>query len=249
MKPLLLRVLVCDDEMMARKRILRLLGETGLTEVVTECQSGAEVLARLAEGEYDVAILDIDMPDMSGLELTGKMQEVGVEQPYVVFLTAHPEHAVQAFDVGAIDYMMKPVDGPRVEKALARASNFQEEVRSGAGAGAGAGLPAKLAVPTKNGVVLLAPQDVTHAVFDGALVTIHTRDRHYLTDFTLADLEAKLTGGPFERVHRRSLLNLEATERLEPVASGGYTAFVAGGKPVDVSRQAARKLRRWLGIT
>jgi len=89
---------------------------------------------------------------------------------------------------------------------------------------------------------------VTHAIFDGQLVTVHTRDRAILCDATLQELEARLSASHFERVHRRAIVNLLHVERLEPVLSGGYVARVAGGKSVDVSRQAARKLRRRLGI-
>ena len=96
--------------------------------------------------------------------------------------------------------------------------------------------------------MLLGPDEVTHAVFDGQLVTVHTRDRALLCDSTLQELEDRLSASHFERVHRRAIVNLLHVERLEPVLSGGYVAHVAGGKSVDVSRQAARKLRRRLGI-
>ncbi|MBL8610928.1 MAG: response regulator transcription factor [Myxococcales bacterium] len=244
-----LRVIVCDDESMARKRVVRLLEESAQAELVVECDSADAVLERLAREEFDVAILDINMPGKTGIELVEAMAE---DRPYVIFLTAHPEHALKAFDVGAIDYLLKPVDTARLDKALDRAKkHLDREERPAAAAGDPAARPAlqKLAVPTKGGVVLLNPHDVTHAVFDGALVTVFTKDQKLLTDFTLQELEAKLPQGVFERVHRRALLNLDHTERLEPVASGGYTAKVTGGHGVDVSRQAARKLRRWLGLT
>jgi len=86
-------------------------------------------------------------------------------------------------------------------------------------------------------------------VFDGQLVTVHTKDKAYLSDATLQDLEDKLPKGHFERVHRRAIVNLHQVERLEPVLSGGYVARLHGGKTADVSRQAARKLRRRLGIS
>jgi two-component system LytT family response regulator len=128
-------------------------------------------------------------------------------------------------------------------------------VRPAAGASGGtaahdahaAPLP-RLAIATKAGVVLLGPDEVTHAVFDGQLVTVHTRDRAILSDATLQELADRLSAPQFERVHRRAIVNLLHVERLEPVISGGYVARVAGGKSVDVSRQAARRLRRRLGI-
>jgi two-component system, LytTR family, response regulator len=243
-----LRVLVCDDELMARKRVLRLLSELPGIETTFECESGEQVLARLSEEDVDVAILDINMPGLSGLETVMQMPE---DRPYIVFLTAHPEHAVKAFDVGAVDYLLKPVDDARLEKAIARARQSLDQGHAGereAAAGAPAAKPGKLAIATHDGAALVNPADVTHATFDGALVTVHTADRSILTDDTLQDLEAKLPPGPFERVHRRAIVNLDHVDRLESVDSGGYVACLSTGKRVDVSRQSARRLRRRLGL-
>lgn len=240
-----LRVLVCDDELMARKRVSRLLSELPGIEATIECESGEQVLAKLREEDVDVAILDINMPGLSGLETVMQMPE---DRPYVIFLTAHPEHAVQAFDVGAVDYVLKPVDDARLAKALTRARQSLDHVAEAAEAPAGAAKPAKLAIATHDGAALVSPADVTHATFDGALVTVHTAARSILTDDTLQDLEAKLPPGPFERVHRRAIVNLDHVDRLESVDSGGYVACLSTGKRVDVSRQSARRLRRRLGL-
>ena len=237
-----LRVLVCDDELMARRRVLRLLGELPGIEATIECESGEDVLAKLRDEEVDVAILDVQMPGMTGLETVMKMPE---ERPYVVFLTAHPEHAIEAFDVGAVDYLLKPVDDARLSRALDRARQFLDHGRPAPADGPKLN---KLAIATRDGVELVTPSDVTHATFDGALVTVHTSARAILTDDSLQDLEDKLHSGPFERVHRRAIVNLDHVERLESVDSGGYVACLPGGKRVDVSRQSARRLRRRLGL-
>lgn len=240
-----LRVLVCDDELMARKRALRLLGELPGIEAVLECESGEQVLERLRDEEVDIAVLDMNMPGKSGIETVLAMPE---ERPYIVFLTAHPEHAVEAFEVGAVDYVMKPADGARLAKAIDRARAFLDRGPDAAAAREPARL-AKLAIATHDGAALVSPADITHATFDGALVSVHTGTRTILTDDTLQDLENKLEpSGSFERVHRRALLNLDHVERLESVDSGGYVACLSTGKRVDVSRQSARKLRRRLGL-
>ena len=239
-----LRVIVCDDELMARKRVLRLLGELPGIEAAVECESGEEALAMLKAQDFDVAILDIDMPGLSGLDTVMQMPE---ERPYVIFLTAHPEHAVQAFDVGAVDYLLKPVDDARLAKGLERARQSLDHGASPPEGGAPA-KTSKLAIATHDGASLVNPSDVTHATFDGALVTVHTAARSILTDDTLQDLEAKLPKGPFERVHRRAIVNLEHVDRLESVDSGGYVACLSTGNRVDVSRQSARRLRRRLGL-
>src|SRR3954452_3787058 len=169
-----LRVLVCDDELMARKRVLRLLGELPGIEGTLECESGEEVLEKLGQEDVDVAILDINMPGKSGLETVMQMPE---DRPYVIFLTAHPEHAVQAFDVGAVDYLMKPVDDARLAKAIARARQSLDQGQGSHREGGGEAVatkPGKLAIATHDGAALVNPADVTHATFDGALVTVHT---------------------------------------------------------------------------
>lgn len=241
---LALRVLVCDDELIARKRAARLLSEQAGVQLVAECASGDEVLAQLAVEDVDVVVLDINMPGMTGIETAMRMPE---DRPYLIFLTAHREHAVEAFDLGATDYLLKPVDEARLHKALDRARRQLDAPLPRAGHDTGVPL-ARLAIATKAGVVLLGPDEVTHAVFDGQLVTVHTRDRAILSDATLQELEDRLSAPHFERVHRRAIVNLLHVERLEPVLSGGYVARIAGGKSVDVSRQAARRLRRRLGI-
>ena len=202
-----LRVLVCDDELMARKRVLRLLGELEGIEATIECESGEQVLERLRQEEIDVVILDVNMPGMSGIDTVLAMPE---DRPYVVFLTAHPEHAVKAFEVGAVDYVVKPIDDARLSKAIERARQFLDNGPAGRSEDVSQKMT-KLAIATHDGAALVSPADVTHATFDGALVTVHTatQGRTILTDDTLQDLEAKLaTAGSFERVHRRAILNL-----------------------------------------
>jgi len=235
-----LRVLIADDEAMARRRLLRLVSALPDVAIVGECQSGEEVLSRVRGGDVDVLLLDIQMPGLSGLETKALMSE---GQPYVIFTTAHPEHALEAFDVGAVDYVLKPIEAARLAKALERARRYRDTAT-----GEGAADIDRLAVPTSKGVVLLDPQEVSHAVFDGQLVTIHLRGGTILTDMTLQDLAQRLERHAFERVHRRALLNLAHVTRLEPIETGGYVAITAAGQRVEVSRQAARDLRRRLKL-
>jgi two-component system, LytTR family, response regulator len=248
-----LRVVIADDEEVARRRMRRLLGGMADVELVGECKDGTEVLQRVAKGEVDVVLLDIQMPGLSGIEAMALLPLGG---PYVIFCTAYAEHAVQAFDVGAVDYLLKPLEAARLEKALDRARSrdvvlrFHEEARrhKQESEARGGGALARLAVPTKQGIVLLDPREITHAVLDGELVTLHVGASTYLTDDSLQTLEARLAGGSFERVHRRALLNLDHVERLEPCPSGGYVARTHRGDAIEVSRQAARSLRKRLGL-
>lgn len=238
-----LKVLVADDEQVARARLARLLGAMEDVELAGEAKDGDEVLARVRAGGVDLVLLDIQMPKLSGTEALALWPPDG---PWVVFCTAHAEHAVKAFDAGAVDYLLKPVEPDRLKKALDRArarvthERFAEALKKHQ--------LARLPITTRQGVVLVDPATITHAVLEGELVTVYTRDAQYLADFTLQDLQERLPPGKFERVHRRALLNLEAVARLEPLETGGYTARTHGGHSVEVSRQAARDLRKRLGL-
>jgi len=239
-----LRVLIADDEELARRRLLRLLGELPGVEIAGECSRGAEVLARVSEGSaIDVVLLDIRMPGLSGIETGALFPDDG---PEIIYTTAYGEHALAAFDVGAVDYLLKPIDARRLRRALDRV----RPQRSREDAATDTPPPLRrLAIATREGVVLLDPATLAYATFDGSLVTLHGDHGTLLTDLSLQELEDRLPPSIFERVHRRALINLERIERLEPLETGGYRAHVRGGGEVPIARQAARRLRRRLGIT
>ncbi|HMF40080.1 MAG TPA: LytTR family DNA-binding domain-containing protein [Polyangia bacterium] len=248
-----LRVLVADDEAIARKRLLRLLAAMPDVVVAGECADAHQVLERVRAGDVDVVLLDIQMPELSGLEA---LQLFPADGPVVVFCTAHTAHAIAAFDVGAIDYLLKPIEAARLRKALDRARDrdarrryTDELARFKTGAAQPDARPLdRLALPTRQGIVLLDPLTVSHAELDGELVTVHTADAQYLSALSLQELESRLPGDRFARVHRRALVNLEHVVRLEPNEVGGYTARTRNGSAVEISRQAARDLRKRLGL-
>jgi two-component system LytT family response regulator len=255
-----LRVLVVDDEATARRRLLRLLQALPDVRLAGECADAGEALDRIRGGGVDVVLLDIQMPGLTGLDALGLWPEDG---PVVVFCTAHAEHAVAAFDVGAIDYLLKPVEAGRLRRALDRAREADAAQRFRAEAArhrqapapeappaspAATGLPPRLPLETRQGIVLLAPEEISHAQLDGALVTVHTTRGAFLCDLPLQELERQLAPHGFVRVHRRALLNLGRVVRLEPTETGGFLARTADGAAVEVSRLAARELRRRLGL-
>jgi two-component system, LytTR family, response regulator len=232
-----LRVLIAEDEAVARRRLHRLLQELGDIDVVGEAEDGVELLGLLREHEPDLVLLDIRMPRLSGLEALALMEPGG---PQVVFTTAYAEHAVQAFEHGAADYLLKPIESERLAQAL-------ERVRGNLGPEAQVGpseLPRRVVVPTRKGLVLLRPEEISHALLQGASCIVVARGERYITDFRLSELERRLPADRFRRLHRQALVDLERIERLEPTPSGGYVAHLAGGEQVPVSRQEARRLRR-----
>jgi two-component system LytT family response regulator len=240
-----LRVLLADDELVARKRLARLLAAMDDVVVVGECDSGAAVLERVKTMPVDVVLLDIQMPNLNGLETIALLPE---DRPLVILCTAYPDHAVDAFEHGAVDYVLKPVEPARLKKALARAAarlaeridheSFTEEA------------PAleRLAIRTRQGIVLLDPKTVSHAVLEGELVTVVAEGGTYLSDNTLNELQERLPRETFERVHRRAILNMQHVARLEPIETGGFLAHTRGGRSIEVSRQAARELRKRLKL-
>lgn len=236
-----LRVAIADDELLARKRVVRLLEAMPGVTVVGVHEQAADVLAQLAREAIDVLVLDVQMPGMTGIEAHALVPEGG---PFVIFATAHPEHAVEAFELGAVDYVLKPIEASRLAKAIDRARRHAATRRA-----APSGALSRLPVTTRAGVLLLDPSEVSHAEFDGTLVTIHrTSGEPLLCELSLQELESRLPADSFERVHRRALLNLREVVLLAPQDTGGFLAQMKNGAKVPVSRQSARKLRRWLGL-
>lgn len=237
-----LSILVADDEELARRRLRRLLGEHDDVTVVGECASGVEVLKHLASATVDVLLLDIAMPGLTGLEAIRLLPE---PRPHVVFCTAHAEHAVAAFEVGAVDYLLKPIEAERLARALERARHHK--ARKPARAPDAPSPQDRFPIATRDGIVLVDPGDVVSATLDGELVKLRTTRGDYFSDDSLQTLETRLAS-TVERVHRRALVNLAHVTRLEPMATGGYVAHTVLGDGVEVSRQAARALRRRLGL-
>lgn len=237
-----LRVLIADDELVARKRLTRLLSAMDGVELVGEATTGLEALARVREGGVDVLLLDIQMPGLTGLEAAALLPE---GRPLLILCTAHEEHAVHAFERGAVDYLVKPVEASRLHKGIERARQRLALSREAAAPTGPA--PRRLAIETQGGLVLLDPGTVTHAVLDGQLVALFTLETSYLSTDPVGDLHARL-GVSFERVHRRAIVNMDHVLRLEPTPIGGFVAHLRGGARVEVSRQSARELRRKLRV-
>lgn len=239
-----LRIALADDESTARRRMTRLLDAMPGVEVVGCHEDAQGILDQLQDEAIDVLVLDIQMPGLTGLEAHALL---GPDAPYVIFATAHPQHAIEAFELGAVDYVLKPIEASRLGKAIERA---RTHVRRSSATPEVNDPYDRVPVVTRDGIVLLDPPTISHAVFDGTLVTVHTTggDAH-LTDATLADLHARLPESAFDRVHRRVLLNLHEVSLLRPTPSGGFVAITRGGAEVPISRQSARRMRKALGLT
>jgi two-component system LytT family response regulator len=251
-----LRALIVDDEPRARQFMERLLSEQPGIDLVGEAKSGAEALALTAKLSPDVIFLDIQMPDLSGLEVARHL--TGPEAPVVVFVTAFDQHAVEAFEVAAIDYLLKPIRRERLAEAVRRVT---QEVRSGRRAsGQDAAVrsllrnPAlqtgmeslrRLPVRFRREVKLLDLDQVARIVSRDRVVLACAEGREYLVDYTLQELEERLPPGQFVRAHRAALVNIDAIESYGG-EDGVLVLRLKDGTRVEASERRAAEVRRRL---
>ncbi|MBX3273427.1 MAG: response regulator transcription factor [Sandaracinaceae bacterium] len=226
-----MRLLLVDDEPIARARLRRLAARLGGVEVVGEAASGAEALRLARELAPDALLLDIDMPGLDGLGVAEAL-----EGPAVIFTTAHPQHALEAFEVGAHDYLLKPVSLERLARAL-------EKVRARRGAGEE---PWRLVVGDGSLRRFVDAREVSCFVADQKYVVFRHEDRELLLRESLDALEGRLAPYGFLRVSRGALVRRDAVDAWD-TADGG-TVVLADGTRVPVSRRAAPAVRAALGL-
>ena len=252
-----LRALLVDDEPLASTRLARLLAATGRVDVVGRAGDAAEALAALARGGADVVFLDIHMPAMTGLELAERLP-AGVA---VVFTTAYDQHALAAFDANAVDYLLKPIERPRLERALDKLERGRDESARGDTAAmlgrlaaalraAPAPYVARLPFRTRDGIQLLEVAAVTHFVARDRLTHAVTPTGDHVIDLGLAELEARLDPQRFLRVHRGALVNLDFIAEIQPWPGGRLLVRLKGPARIEleVSRDRVRTLKERLGL-
>jgi two-component system LytT family response regulator len=251
-----MRIIIVDDEAPARGRLRDLLAEIADSEVVGEAENGVQALEAIQALRPDLVLLDIQMPLLGGLDLVRELR--GPNPPMIAFVTSYDQYALEAFEVSAIDYLLKPVSRERLEKALSRAREWK---RAQAGAQAGEALerlaaalaqkpqpPLERIVVYRGQKVLLIPIEKIQAfVAEDELVFAVSADGRALVKYTLRDLEARLDPARFTRVHKQTIVNLNHLVELEPIAKGGATARLACGAIVEISRRYAMDLRERLG--
>lgn len=214
-----LRIAIVDDEPLARRRLSELLADCAAQaphEIVAEASDGAHALEALETGGCDVALLDIHMPGMDGLELARHLARLP-EPPAVIFVTAYEEHALSAFEVHAIDYLLKPVRRDRLLEALRRARRLAPgEPRLDAAAAALGATRSHLTVRDRGRVLLVPVHEILYLRAEQKYVTIRTAARELLTEESLTALESEF-GARFVRVHRNALVARAAIAGFERV--------------------------------
>jgi two-component system response regulator LytT len=236
-----LKALVVDDEAPARSELRYLLAEAGGVEVVGEASSAAEALQLIRALPYDVVFLDIDMPGLSGMQLAEALSELE-RQPSIVFVTAYSEHAVKAFEVEAADYLVKPVEVPRLRRAIERLAPA-EPVSGGARV-------ERVPVEKAGKKLLLSVEEIFHVMAKDDYSYLFTDGERYLSTLSLAQLEQRLEPRGFFRVHRRFLVNLSQIKEVVPMYGGTLllTLKDRASTQVPVSRRRVPSLKRALGL-
>jgi two-component system LytT family response regulator len=241
-----MRILIVDDERPARDRLRRLLALEPGIDAVDEACDGIDALARIAAFRPDALLLDIDMPELSGIELAASLPDPA---PLVAFVTAHDRYALQAFEHAAIDYLLKPFDAARLRRTLQRL-RAQLDGRRAAGADVQPALPdlplRQLLVSERGATRVVRIEDIGWLETADNYVVLHTPAGSPLLRQTLAGLLARLGPG-FVRCHRRAAVQLARVERVVALDKGDCELVLAGGARVPCSRQFRPEVMARLG--
>ncbi len=250
-----LRVVIADDEPRARQYLERLLAEHDGVEVVGAARNGAEAFALIARTRPDAVFLDIHMPDISGLEVARHLK--GEDAPVVVFVTAYDQHAVEAFELAALDYVLKPLRRERLADTLERVrAELRNAHRPAPAAAVREALESeplrrqnapllRLPVRHRREVRLLDLADVPLVFSRDRLVLARSEGKEFLVDYTLQELETRLPDGQFVRVHRGALVNVNAIESYG-AEDGVLVLRLKDGTRVEASERRAADVRRRL---
>jgi len=244
-----LGAVIVDDEELARSLVRQLLAAHTDVTVLAECANGFEAVKAVVEKKPDLLFLDVQMPQLDGLEVLELIERDEAGRPAVIFVTAYDQYALKAFDANAVDYLLKPFDRARFDTALARA-----RARLASGGAPASRRPVLRTAPlsrvvVKDGVkvTVLPVSKIDYVKAEDDYVLLRADGRNHLKNQTLASLEDALPKERFVRIHRSYLLNLDRLVRLEPSATGAPTAVLADGTRLPVSRTGAQRLHEKLG--
>jgi two-component system response regulator AlgR len=240
-----MKVLVVDDEKLARERLVRMVSTLDAYEVVAEAASGDEAIRKTIEFEPDIVLLDIRMPGTDGLEAASQLSELP-SPPAVVFCTAFSEHAIEAFDVNAAGYLLKPVRREALIDTLSKIGrlNKVQVLRIGGEEAESHHARTHISAKTRRGIELIPLTGIRFFQADHKYVTVRHESGEVLIDDTLRDLEDEF-GDKVVRIHRNALVMMEQIEGLERDSTGHYRVRMRGVEDkLDVSRRHVSGLRR-----
>lgn len=243
-----MRVAIADDEAPARRKLARFLRDHADVELVGEASTGAEAVRLIAAERPDLVFLDIQMPELDGVAVAEALAAAG-NPPRIVFVTAFDRHAVRAFELGALDYLLKPYDRERFENALERARAALPAPPGGAGdlaellarLRAGERYPKRLLIPHDGRSFYLPVREIVRLEAAGNDVTIHTRRGDYSLRATLESFEERLDPAQFARVHRSHVVNIDDIAEIHPWFHGDQKLVMRDGSEIAWSRRYAAK--------
>lgn len=238
-----IRALIVDDEPAARRGLAALLERHSDVELVGECRTAADIEPTVRATTPDLVFLDVQMPGGTGIE--GFRRIPANRAPLVVMVTAFEEHALEAFDIEAVDYLLKPFTDDAFDRALSRVRR-QLEVRHGAPASAEHDGVERIAIRSSRRVDLVDPAKIHRVDADGDYVRIHTAEDSYLLRETMGAMEDRLGGEPFVRIHRSTLVRADSISGFETRPNGRYVAILADGERRNVSTSGQERLARLL---
>lgn len=237
-----LRIVIVDDEPLAREGIRNFLAEEPDVEIVAECADGADAVKRIEELRPEVLFLDVQMPRLSGFEVLEAIDASAM--PAVIFTTAHDEHAIRAFEVSAVDYLLKPFKQARFRQALDRA---RAQVSAAKGGKVDSQLSALLSqwrenaggprvlVKSPDRILFLKPDEIDHIEACGNYVVLQCGKEKHIVRETMTAMETRLANSGFMRINRSALLNLSRIKELQPVGAGEYVVITKTGVRLNMT--------------
>lgn len=252
-----MRVLIVDDEPLARSALANVLVARNDIEAFDAADDAVEALDKLQKEKYDVLLLDIHMPELSGIELVDCLKKRNQPMPAVIFVTAHDQHAVTAFEKHAVDYILKPFSNERIEEALniairrtanERAASLMEIMPQ---LKALLSKSSKIAIKVEGRILFIDPAEVIAVEAEGNYVLLQRPSGSYLLRASISTLAEKLRPYGFIRIHRSVLVNATCVQEIQPGITGEYVLRVKGGKEFTVSRTYKKNLKSiahsWVG--
>ena len=259
-----IRVLIVDDEPLARRRIEDLLAHESGVEIAGTADNGEAAVEAILELKPDLVFLDVQMPGRTGLDV---VRTIGAERmPATIFVTAFDQHALTAFDLAALDYLVKPFDDERFEQAFRRArraielrevGRIADQLRIVLDGGPPSRAPApsaqspyleRIAVEMRGQVRVVPVRQIDYIVASGPYAELHVADRRYIIRERMQALEERLDPAKFIRIHRSVIVRLDLIETLHRGAGGDYAVQLKGGAKLKVSRGRVEELERRIGM-
>ena len=258
-----LRAIIVDDEQLAREELCFLLGQLDDIEIVGQADNGIEALRVVEEQTPDVLMLDVQMPGLTGFEVARRLLQAGIDTHFV-FVTAFDQHAIEAFEINAVDYLLKPVEAERLATAIDRArSRIHAERQASKPAATDdmerllhlmserQGRREQLALKVADRFLLVQSDEVVHASVHDDVITVVTNSLSGTSNYrTLDELQARLDPAIFWRVHRSHLVNINKIKEIVPWFSRNYILKMKDGKgtEIPVSRSQTKRLREYLRL-